>query len=174
MKPPPALAFAIKFIVLFALLMGAFEASRGTAFERVLVENCILVPTAYLINAVDPEEHVQLVGRTLSSTDSHLRVTRGCEGVETFLMLVAAILAYPAGAMRRAQGLLVGSVLSYALAVSRLMVLHYILRYSPAAWEALHGLILPLAPIVLIGLFFMRWSADARQAGPIPPELDAA
>jgi hypothetical protein len=41
------------------------------------------------------------------------------------------------------------------------MALHYILRYSPTAWEALHGLILPLGPIILIALYFMRWSAGA-------------
>ena len=42
--------------------------------------------------------------------------------------------------------------------LTRLMALHYILRYSPSAWEALHGLVLPLGPIILMALFFMYWS----------------
>jgi hypothetical protein len=53
-----------------------------------------------------------------------------------FLMLAAGILAFPATWKRRAQGLLLGSMLAYVLSVTRLMALHYILRYSPRAWEA--------------------------------------
>jgi hypothetical protein len=43
------------------------------------------------------------------------------------------------------------------------MALHYILRYSPKAWEALHGFVLPLAPIIVMALYFMRWSAGGTQ-----------
>jgi exosortase family protein XrtM len=172
--PTTPLRFGIKLVVGFAFLMGAFEASRGTVFERFLVEDFILAPTAHLVNTVTPQEHVQLVGRTLSSPGANLRVTRGCEGVEMFLMLVAGILAYPASWRRRAQGLLWGSVLAYVLSVTRLMALHYILRYSSNAWEALHGLVLPLGPIVLMALYFTHWSQGEAQAAPINSELDAA
>jgi exosortase family protein XrtM len=149
--------------------MGAFEASRGTAFERFVVEDLILVPATSLINAVTPQEHVALVGRAIVSPGANLRVTRGCEGVEMFLMLVAGILAFPATFKQRVQGLLLGSMLAYALSVARLMTLHYVLRYSPDAWEALHGLVLPLGPIILMALFFMRWSAASAAA--LPPDV---
>ena len=152
------LRFGLTFILSFAILMGAFEVSRGTAFEKFLVQDLILMPTTHLVNVITPAEHVELVGRTLSSPASNLHVTRGCEGVEMFLLLIAAIIAFPASSKYRALGLCLGAILAYALSVSRLMALHYILRYSPHAWEALHGLILPLGPIVLMALFFMRWS----------------
>jgi exosortase family protein XrtM len=158
------LGFAIKLVVGFAVLMGAFEASRGSAFERFLVEDLILVPTTHLINAVTPQEPVVLAGRTLASAGANLRVTRGCEGVEMFLMLVAGILAFPASWKRRAQGLVLGSILAYVLSLARLMALHYILRYSPSAWQALHGLVLPLGPLVLIALYFTHWTRDEGQA----------
>jgi len=155
------LRFGLIFLTLFALLIGGFEALRGTAFERFLVETLILEPTTALINTVTPNEHVVLVGRTLTSPQgASLRVTRGCEGVEMFLLLIAAILAFPASLKRRLQGLLWGSLLAYVLSITRLMLLHYILRYSPTLWEALHGLILPLGPVVLMALFFLRWSAS--------------
>jgi exosortase family protein XrtM len=159
------LAFALKFILYFALLFGAFEASRGSAFERFVVENMILVPTTALINAMTPGEHATLVGRVISSPGSNLNVTRGCEGIEMFLLLAAGIGAFPSSWKRRAQGLLFGSIIAYALSVARLMALHYILRYSPGAWEALHGLVLPLGPIIVMGLFFMHWSARATSPG---------
>jgi exosortase/archaeosortase family protein len=159
------LTFALKFVALFALLMCAFEASRGSAFERFVVEKVILVPTTLLIDAVSPGEQVELAGRTLVSPGgASLHVTRGCEGIEMFLLLIAAIAAFPATPTRVAQGLLVGSVLAYILSVARLITLHYVLRYSPALWDALHGLILPLGPIVVLSLYFFRWTTSAHHA----------
>jgi exosortase family protein XrtM len=169
-SPPTLLGFALKFLICFAVLYAGFEASRGSAFERFLVVDLILVPTTALIDGVTPAEHATLVGRVIASPGSSLNVTRGCEGVEMFLLLVAGIAAFPTSWKRRVQGLLLGSLLAYALSVLRLMALHYILRYSPQAWEALHGLVLPLGPIVVMALFFLRWSEEA----PAPAEVRAA
>jgi exosortase/archaeosortase len=109
------------------VLFGAFEASRGSAFERVVIEQLILLPTTALINTFTPNEHAQLsAGRVISSPGSNLHVTRGCEGIEMFLLLVAGIVAFPASGSRRLQGLLCGSVLAYVLSVTRLMALHYV------------------------------------------------
>lgn len=151
--------FALRFIVCFTVLFGAFEASRGSAFERFVVEDLILGPTTALIDTVTPDEHAVLTGRTITSPASNLHITRGCEGIEMFLLLIAAVLAFPATIKRRTQGMLVGATLAYALSVTRLMALHYVLCYSPDAWEALHGLVLPLGPIILMAAFFLRWSA---------------
>jgi exosortase family protein XrtM len=154
--------------------MGGFEAVRGTSFERFVIETLILEPTTALINTVTPGEHVELIGRTLASPDgSRLRVTRGCEGIEMFLLLTAAILAYPANLKSRLQGFLWGALLAYVLSVSRLMLLHYILRYSPASWEALHGLVLPLGPIVLMALYFLRWTSSS-QLTVVPPRASTS
>jgi len=154
----PTVAFALKFILCFAVLMGSFEASRGSPFERVLVEDCILRPTVALIHALAPSEQIELVGRSIRSPSSRLNVTRGCEGVEIFLILAAGLLAFPATWKTRVHGLLVGSVVAYVLSISRLLILHFTLRYSPQAWEALHGVVLPLGPILIVSLYFLYWS----------------
>jgi exosortase family protein XrtM len=156
------LRFALKFIIAFAVLAAAFEASRGTALEKFVVEDAILVPTVAVINSVTPGEHVELHERTLTTSTSRLHVTRGCEGVEMFFLLVAAILAFPASPRRRAQGFVIGLALVYILSIARLAMLDWALRYSPGAWEILHGLVLPLAPIMAIALFFLRWSARSQ------------
>ena len=177
MREKPAaspLQFALTFVILFAVLYTAFETSRGSAFERFVIEDLILSPTTALINAVTPEEHVTLVGRTIASTGANLRVTRGCEGVEMLLLLVAGIMAFPASVKHRAWGLFVGAILAYLLSVTRLMALHYILRYSPTAWEALHGLLLPLGPIIVMALYFIHWSAGAMRGTPLRPAARAA
>jgi exosortase family protein XrtM len=156
--------FALRFLVCFALLIGAFEASRGTAFERFVVENLILVPSVHVINLMAPQDHAELVGRVITSPRSRLNVTRGCEGIEMFLLLVAAIAAFPASPSYRIFGLMAGSALAYVLSITRLVALHFVLSYSPRAWEALHGLVLPLLPILLVSLFFMHWATRATRA----------
>jgi len=90
-----------------------------------------------------------------------------------FLLLAAAIAAYPATLSWKLRGLLLGSALAYALSVTRLMLLHYILRYSPGAWEALHGLVLPLGPIALMALDLLWWSGAAAPT-PAPAVSRAA
>lgn len=159
------LRFGLGFLIIFGLLTAGFEACRGTAFERAVVEDGILVPTVGLINVLTPAEHAVLAGRTILAPGStRLHVTRGCEGIELLLMLVAAIVAFPASLERRAQGLVLGAVLAYSLSVLRLLALHYTLRYGPGAWEALHGLILPLAPVVLMAFYFLRWTSASSTA----------
>lgn len=164
MKSIP-LQFALKFLIVFGVLVVGFESCRGTAFERFVVEDAILAPTVHLINVMIPDDHANLVGRTIHAPGSPgLYVTRGCEGIELFLMLAAALVAFPAGFRHRVRGLILGSLLAYVLGISRLVALHYTLHYRPGAWEALHGLILPLGPIVLMALFFLFWSGARRPA----------
>lgn len=162
MAAPSPLRFALTFAFVFAVLMGGFEAVRGSAFERVLVEDVMLRPTVTLLNTVTPRESVRLAGRVLVSPDgANLRVVRGCEGIEMFVLLIAAIVAFPATPAQRLRGLAEGALLAYALSVLRLMALHYVLRYSPSGWEALHGLVLPLGPLLLLALYFLHWTASA-------------
>ena len=145
--------------VAFAILVGSFEACRGSGFERFVIEGLILEPTGHLLDLWWPGDHVILVGRTFISGTTRMNVTRGCEGVEMFLMLGAAILAWPGSFRRRLSGLLVGLVLAYVLSVARLLILVYTLRHAPHAWESLHGLVLPLAPVLIMAWYFFRWSA---------------
>jgi exosortase family protein XrtM len=150
--------FGIKFLIAFGVLVGAFEAARGTELERVAVEDFILKPTTAFINIVAGGEHTELQGRTLVSGTTKLNVIRGCEGIEMFLLLTAGILAYPASFTHRARGLLIGFVLAFALSILRLTALDYTLRYAPSAWESLHGLVMPLAPVLVIALYFLWWT----------------
>jgi exosortase family protein XrtM len=156
------LRFALAFMGLSVLLLGGFELLRGTAIERLIVETLILKPTAVLIDTVTPAEQVRLEGRRLiSAHGATLNVTRGCEGIEMLLLLLAAVLAFPARTRERLRGLLLGTLLAYGLSVLRLMLLYYVLVHDPSLWQALHGLVLPLGPILLLALYFLRWTSVA-------------
>jgi exosortase/archaeosortase family protein len=157
---PAPLRFGLKFVTGFALLTLGFEGSRGTTFEQVVVEQLMLKPTTTLLQTLTPRDGVELRERTIASAAGHnLRVVRGCEGVELFIMLIAAIFAFPTTIRLRLRGLLFGGLLAYELSVFRLAALHYTLEYYPGMWEGAHGLLLPLAPIVVLSLYFLRWTS---------------
>lgn len=162
MKMSAPLKFGVKFVLVFFVLAAAFEASRGSRVEHFVVVDLILVPTTDLINVVTPRDPVELTGRTFVTPTTRMHVTRGCEGIELFLLLAAALAAFPARLMHKAGGLLVGSVLAYVLSVTRLMVLDYTLRYVPRGWEAMHGLIMPLVPVIVMALYFLRWTGKSN------------
>lgn len=164
MKSPTPLQFGIKFLVVFGVLAGAFEASRGTAFEHFVVVDLILVPTAALLNLLSHHGTIALVGHSLVSGHTRLHVTRGCEGIELFLLLSAAIFAFPAPLKRKIHGFALGAALAYALSVIRLVTLDDTLRFAPQAWELMHGFLMPLVPVAIMGVYFLAWSnATPRQ-----------
>jgi exosortase/archaeosortase family protein len=167
--------FGVRFLLVFFTLMGSFEATRGTAFEHFIIDDSILQPTVVIINLISPHTPAHLDGRKIVDVNSSLRVTRGCEGIETILLLTAAILAYPIKMRSRLRGLAYGIPLAYALSVVRLLLLHFILSQRPELWEALHGLVLPLLPIVAVGLFFSLWiSAQQQRPDPTAGGLSAS
>jgi exosortase family protein XrtM len=158
-RAPSAAVFALRFALLFAALATVAEWSRGTEFERFTVEGLILMPVASVACALFPAAPVEAEGRTLVGSDVRLHVRRGCEGVETLLLICAAVLAYPASSRRRLAGLAGGIGLAYLLCELRLLWLFFSLRYAPEAFALTHGLLAPLAPVVAIGLYFLWWSS---------------
>jgi exosortase family protein XrtM len=161
--------FAFIFAGLFALQFAAFEASRGSYVEKIVIDDLALTPTATLINWLAPAEDVRVDGHSLTTSNSVLHITRGCEGVEMLMLLTAGILAFPASTRLRARGFCMGLVIVYALTIARLVLLHFTLRYSPHAWDMLHGLVLPLGPVLLIALYFLHWSAAGAKMAQTEP-----
>jgi exosortase family protein XrtM len=164
---PTALNFVLRFTVLFGLLFAALEGSRGSHLETAVIDDLVLTPTAALINLLSPSEAVRVDGRSLTTAGSVLRITRGCEGTEMLLLLAAGILAFPATPRHRVRGFCIGIAIVYALTLLRLILLHFTLRYSPRAWDLLHGVVLPLGPVLLLALYFLHWSA--QYATTVPP-----
>lgn len=162
----PMARFTLRFVLLFLLFAGAFELVRGSPLERMLVEQALLVPAAAGARLLSPGSGVQAEGRVLRGDTASLRVVRGCDGIESWCLLAAAVLAWPASARRRAVGLAVGSTLVLVLGVLRLVVLFLMLEAWPGSFEVLHGLALPLAVVAAVALYFGAWAGLWRPTRP--------
>jgi exosortase/archaeosortase family protein len=169
MRPAPGIArFALRFLVVFVVLTGGFEALRGGGAERFVVDDLFVGPATAVVNALVPAEHARAQPRAIESDHARLRVLRGCEGVETVFLVLAAVLAFPAGWRARALGAVGGTALAYLLSVARLALLFLGLRFWPAGFALTHGVVLPLMPVALLALYFLSWSGRAARAANTP------
>lgn len=149
--------FALLFLTIFGVLSSLYAAARDTAIERVLIDELTVKPSAALIALLTPAEQVTAQGYRLVSPHVKLSVRNACEGIETMLLLAAAILAYRAAWRDKILGVVLGTLLIYALNQLRIVALFYAYRYDRALFEALHGYVAPVILIILGGVYFLWW-----------------
>ena len=156
------LRFVGLFLALFVAATLAWSGARGTALERLVVEQATVASSARLISWLSPTEGVRADGFRLISPRVRLSVLNGCEGTESILLLAAAVLAFPAPWRRKPAGLILGTVIIFLLNQARIVGLYFILRHRPAWFESMHGYIAPTLIVLAGSLFFILWLRWAK------------
>ncbi len=153
------LRLVLVFLAVFFSLQYAWEMSRGSLIERLVIDHATVAPAAWLIDAMWPQQAVRAEGHRLVSPEARLSVVNGCEGLETLFLLVAALLAYPFAWHVRLVGLLLGGVLVYTLNQGRVVLLWQVLLHERDWFGLLHGSVLPLAMVGACLLAFLWFIA---------------
>lgn len=131
-----------RFLVLFATILVALfalELSRPAQAAFVLPWTAALAHiSSGLVSLFDSD--VIAHGKVLQSTRNGFGVSieAGCNGIEASLILVAAMLAFPARWIHRLVGIAVGLVAIQALNIVRLVTLFYLGQWSLRAFEWAH------------------------------------
>ncbi len=101
--------FFILFLVLQAVLFGAELTPWAQKYFVVPWTNALAAISATLVTLVDP--NVAAVGKVLRSTPNGFAVSieAGCNGVEATIVLLAAVLAFPAPWKNKLIGLAAGN-----------------------------------------------------------------
>ena len=152
----PVLLLAI-FLAVFFALQYAWEMSRGSHFEQVVIDQATVMPAASIINSLWPEQGVIAQGYRIVSPHGRLNILNGCEGLETLFLLVAAIAAYPFTWRSRLQGLGLGLPLVFVLNQVRIVTLWYAFLHNHALFGILHGIVLPLLLVAVCLIFFLAF-----------------
>jgi len=137
----------------FAWYLGAYARAAGS-----------------VIRLVDPTVHVSgadLVGRT------SLTIAKNCDAMDVNLLLIAAMLAFPAPWKRRLVGIIAGVGLLSLVNVLRIVTLYQISIHAPRAFELIHAELFPLVMVALAVGAFAVWSRWSRQAELAPAEAPA-
>ncbi|MBC8022646.1 MAG: exosortase H [Burkholderiales bacterium] len=160
-----------RFALVFVLALGALFAAELTApVQRVAVlpwTAAIASASASLITLVDPQ--VVASGKLLFSTANGFGVSieAGCNGIEAALILIAAMLAYPAPWSHRAIGVVAGLAAVQALNIVRVISLFYVGQWSPRVFEWAHLYLwqaLIMLDVLIVWLVWIRTVPGTRVA----------
>jgi len=171
--------FFILFVLLLAALFGVELTPWGQAHFVVPWTNAVAAISANAVTLFDPG--VVAAGKVLRSTANGFAVSieAGCNGVEATIVLVAAIVAFPASRKRKLVGIAAGIVAVQGLNIVRVVSLFYLGQWSFAAFEWAHLYVwqaLIMLDVLVVWLVWVRTlprsGEDGR--GPAAPPPAAA
>jgi len=151
--------FFLGFLVLQALLFG-FELTPWAQHWFVVPwTGALATLSADLVQWFDPG--VLATGNVLQSARNGFAVSieAGCNGVEATIVLVAAMLAFPAPWQRKLVGLAVGIVAVQGLNVIRVISLFYLGQWNFDVFEFAHRYVwqaLIMLDVLIVWLLWVR------------------
>ncbi|MDP1826248.1 MAG: exosortase/archaeosortase family protein [Archangium sp.] len=170
-QPGPVASFDfrwLRFLLGFAVVFLATSRLHQATRERtapVMVGVLSTQASAGLINLLTPAEHAAARANRIQGTTS-LLIGQGCDGVDGVLLLLSAVLAFPAGWKRKAQGVLLGLPLLYVSNLVRIVTLYYVQRSAPGAFAFMHEYVGQTFFILVGGAFFLGWSGALARPRP--------
>jgi exosortase H (IPTLxxWG-CTERM-specific) len=159
--------FFILFLVLQAGLFGLELTPWGQEWFVVPWTDTLAAISAGIVKLFDPQ--VLAHGKVLQSGSNGFAVSieAGCNGVEATIVLVAAILAFPAPWKRKLIGLGVGIVAVQGLNIVRVISLFYLGQWNFDAFEWAHLYVwqaLIMLDVMVVWLLWVRMLPRAAQA----------
>jgi len=157
-----------KFLIRFVAVLGVFYllVAIQPVNDRVVVpftEVLVHVSTALL--AAMGEKAVSF-GTVIQSPAFAVDVKNGCNGVEAALLLVAAMLAFPASPWQRVEGIAAGLAVIQGVNLLRIVSLFWLGVHHRAVFELFHAAVWQTALILLAVGIFLAWSRRAGGGGP--------
>src|SRR3954468_11731791 len=153
----------IRFFLLFLALQAAFFGAELTPWVQdyfvVPWTNQLAAISAFIVTMFDP--NVVAMGKILRSTTNGFAVSieAGCNGVEATIVLLAAILAFPAPWKNKVFGLLAGTVAVQGLNIVRVISLFYLGQWDFQVFEWAHLYVwqaLIMLDVLIVWLVWVR------------------
>ena len=174
----------LRFFVLFLLIQATlFGLELTPPAQRWFVEpwtNALAQISTAIVTFFDP--NVVAVGKVMRSTTNGFAVSieAGCNGVEATIVLLAAILAFPAPWKHKVAGLAAGIVAVQGLNILRVISLFYLGQWDYKIFEWAHLYVwqaLIMLDVLVVWLVWVRTLPRAPgddRAPPGPPAAAAA
>jgi exosortase H (IPTLxxWG-CTERM-specific) len=111
---------------------------------------------------------VAVGGTAITSNAFTVNIENGCNGLETALLLAAAVLAFPASWRQRLAGFFLGFALIEGVNLIRVVSLFWIGAHRPRWFGSAHTLVWQ-SLVVLAGVgIFVLWASIVTQKRPRP------
>jgi exosortase H (IPTLxxWG-CTERM-specific) len=158
-----------KFLLRFVVALGVFYLL--VAIQPV--NDHVVVPFTELLVRISNAllaaigEKTQAAGTVIQSPAFAVDVKNGCNGIEAALLLVAAMLAFPAPPKQRALGIAAGLLVIQCVNLFRIVSLFWLGVHYRNVFELFHAAVWQTALILLAVGIFLAWSRFARSEGPV-------
>lgn len=167
--------FFVVFIVLLVVLFGLELTPWVQTWLVVPWTNALATISTAIVTLFD--DNVVASGKVIRSSSNGFAVSieAGCNGVEAMLVLLAAMLAYPAPWRYRFIGIGIGVVAVQALNIVRVISLFYIGQWNFVVFEWAHLYVwqaLIMLDVLIVWLIWVkRVPLSADKEGPPPSAL---
>jgi len=162
-----------KFLILFAVVLFtlfAIEMQQPVQMHAVQPFTAILADiSAALIMPFD--DAVTATGRIIRHTENQFAVSieAGCNGVEAAIVLIAAVVAFPARPLQKVTAIVIGFLAIQAMNILRIVSLFYLgqWRMDVFSWSHLYlWPVLIMLDVLVVFLLYLRYIArtDVRAA----------
>jgi len=111
--------------------------------------------TSWVLALCGQNSHV--ADSTITSPLASISVFRGCDAIDSILVLCAGVVAYPTSWKNKLLGLLLGVPALFIMNVVRILSLYAIRIKAPAFFEPAHLQIWPVVFVIAAGLLWLAW-----------------
>jgi len=160
------LRFFILFLVLQAALFGLELTPWVQAWFVVPWTNVLAQISTWLVTLFDA--NVVAIGKVMRSTTNGFAVSieAGCNGVEATIVLLAAMLAFPAPWKNKLVGLAAGVVAVQGLNVIRVISLFYLGQWDREVFEWAHLYVWQALIMLDVLIVWLVWVRTLPKTGP--------
>jgi exosortase H (IPTLxxWG-CTERM-specific) len=166
------LRFVVVFLLLQAVLFGAELTPWAQQFFVVPWTTALARISTGLVALFDPD--VVAAGKVIRSTSTGFAVSieAGCNGVEATIVLLAAMLAFPAPWRNKLVGLVAGILAVQGLNIVRVISLFYLGQWNFELFEFAHLYVwqaLIMLDVLIVWLIWVRTLPRQADSGAGPP-----
>ena len=158
----------ISFLAVFILVLGGgFTLLSLNAVNDRFVEpftGLIARASGVALNLIGQE--VKMDGTAISNPRFGVNIRNGCNGLETMVIFLAAVLAFPASWKARLLGLVFGAVTIQAINLVRVVALFLTGAYFPAYFDSSHTVIWQTIVILFGVMMWILWAQQVTLPSP--------
>lgn len=159
-KPNPRRRQVVFLVVFAVLLTGSFTLlSLNWVNDHVVVPFTAGVATVSGVTLELLGQEVTREGTVIRSPRFAVNIENGCNGVETMLIFMSAVLAFPASWRSRLAGLAIGLVAIQGINLVRVVALFLTGAYLPSLFDASHTVIWQTLVILSGVLLWLLWAS---------------
>ena len=111
--------FVCFFLALLLSLNLLYFLYADSLLENFILPVLVAKPCAAVMTFIDPNNTVYVTGNRLSTFYASFEIIRGCDGIESFFLIVSAFCAYNIPMWQKIPGMLLGLILAYVLNIDK-------------------------------------------------------